>query len=104
MFSNRPHAITTFLASLVGLFATLSAQAQRPPSPLNAMEHGPFASSTIATDPLSTRSIFVYKGVAVKVGKNKDAVFVFDTDLLRPARAWTGGFLKWYPARDGLQE
>lgn len=104
MFSHRPHAITTFLASLVGLSATLSAQAQRPPSPLNAMEHGPFVSSTIATDPLSTRSIFVYKGVAVKVGKNKDAVFVFDTDLLRPARAWTGGFLKWYPARDGLQE
>ena len=66
------------------------------------MEHGLFVSSTIATDPLSTRSIFVYKGVAVKVGKDKDAVFVFDTDLIRPARAWTGGFLKWYPARDGV--
>ena len=104
MFPHRFPTITILLAILVSSLATLSAHAQRPPSPLNAMEHGPFVSSTIATDPLSTRSIFVYKGVAVKVGKNKDAVFVFDTDLLRPARAWTGGFLKWYPARDGLQE
>ena len=29
---------------------------------------------------------------------------VFDTDLLRVARAWTGGFLKWLPARHSLQE
>lgn len=101
---HRPLRISTLLAALVSTLATLSAQPQLLPSPLNAMEHGPFVSSTIATDPLSTRSIFVYKGIAVKVGKNKDAVYVFDTDLLRPARAWTGGFLKWYPARDGLQE
>ena len=104
MFSFRSPVIAlTFPALLVNLLF-LQAQPQRPPSPLNAMEHGPFVSSTISTDPLSTRSIFVYKGIAVKVGERKDAVYVFDTELLRPARAWTGGFLKWYPARDGLQE
>ncbi|MEM6629062.1 MAG: DUF6797 domain-containing protein [Bacteroidota bacterium] len=78
--------------------------AQKPPSPMNAMDHGPFVSATISTDPYTTRSIFVYKGIAVKVGEERDAVMVFDTDLLRVASAWTGGFLKWYPARDGLQE
>jgi len=81
-----------------------SASAQRPPSPLNTMDHGPFVSSTISTDPLSIRSIFVYKGIAVRVGSDEEAVMVFDTDLLRMASAWTGGFLKWYPARDGYQE
>ena len=78
--------------------------AQKPPSPMNAMDHGPFVSATISTDPYSTRSIVAYKGIAVRVGEERDAVMVFDTDLLRVASAWTGGFLKWYPARDGLQE
>lgn len=78
--------------------------AQKPPSPMNVMDHGPFVSATISTDPYSTRSIFVYKGIAVRVGEDRDAVMVFDTDLLRVASAWTGGFLTWYPARDGLQE
>lgn len=68
------------------------------------MEHGPFVSSTISTDPMSIRSIFVYKGIAVRVGKDEGAVMVFDTDLLRVASAWTGGFLKWYPARDGYEK
>jgi hypothetical protein len=69
---------------------------------MSEMEHGPFVSSTITDDPLSTSSIFVYKGIAVRVAP--DAVMVFDTDLLRVARAWTGGFLKWSPARHSLQE
>ena len=77
---------------------------QKSPSPLNAMDHGPFVSATISTDPYSTRSILVHKGIAVRLGEDRDAVMVFDTDLLRMAGAWTGGFLKWYPARDGIQE
>ncbi len=92
------------LSFVSGGILSLELQAQPSPSPLNAMAHGPFVSSTISTDPLSTRSIFVYKGIAVRVRKERDAVMVFDTDLLRMASAWTGGFLKWYPARDGLQE
>ena len=69
---------------------------------MSGMEHGPFVSATLTDDPLSTSSIFVYKGIAVRVAP--DAVMVFDTDLLRVARAWTGGFLKWLPARHSLQE
>jgi hypothetical protein len=71
---------------------------------MNRMDHGPFVSSTIAADPRASRGILAFKGVAVKVNSNPDAVMVFDTDLLRVAGAWTGGFLRWYPARDGLEE
>jgi glucose/arabinose dehydrogenase len=71
---------------------------------MNPMNHGPFVSSTIALDPDISDEILVYKGIAVKLDYNPDAVMTFDTDLLRVAGAWTGGFLHWYPARDGLQE
>jgi len=71
---------------------------------MNAMDHGTFVSATISRDPMATREIVAYKGIVVRVGEDRDAVMVFDTDLLRVATAWTGGFLKWYPARDGLQE
>jgi hypothetical protein len=89
---------------LLGLPLLSQGVAQRQPSPLNEMQHGPFVSSTLSKDPLSIRSIFVYKGIAVRVGKDEEAVMVFDTDLLRVASAWTGGFLKWYPARDGYEK
>ncbi|GAB5559847.1 MAG: hypothetical protein SynsKO_14940 [Synoicihabitans sp.] len=68
------------------------------------MEHGPFISSTIATDPYSPRSILVHKGIAVRVSEDPGATFVFDTDLLRMVAVWTGGNLHWYPGRDGYQE
>jgi glucose/arabinose dehydrogenase len=72
---------------------------------MNRMKHGPFVSTTIADDPLSpTRSISVHKGIAVRVSRDPDAVVTFDTDLLRVSSAWTGGFLHWYPARDGLEQ
>lgn len=99
---------TTFKLSInfaVVLWLSFSqALAQKSPSLMNAMDHGPFVSATISTDPYATRSVFVHKGIAVRVGEDREAVMVFDTDLLRVASAWTGGFLKWYPARDGLQE
>ena len=96
-----------WLPLLFALYAAgtwqVAAQPQRLDQ-MSPMDHGPFASSTLAADPLNPRSIIVYKGIAAKVGATSDAVMVFDTDLLRVATAWTGGFLKWYPARDGLQE
>ena len=61
------------------------------------MNHGPFVSSTIATEPVTE------KAIAVKVNEQASAVMAFDTDLLRVSAAWTGGFLNWYAARDGLQ-
>ncbi|WP_375586260.1 DUF6797 domain-containing protein [Cyclobacterium xiamenense] len=70
---------------------------------MNPMNHGPFVTSTITYDPLVASSLFVNKGIAVKVGTHPQAVITFDTDLLRIASAWTGGFLHWYLERDGLE-
>lgn len=61
------------------------------------MNHGPFISSTIATEPVTE------KAIAVRVNEQASAVMVFDTDLLRVSAAWTGGMLNWFAARDGLQ-
>ena len=61
----------------------------------NQMDHGPFVSTTLGTDPVTE------KAIVVKVGP--DSAVAFDTDLLRISAAWTGGFLTWYAARDGLQ-
>jgi glucose/arabinose dehydrogenase len=72
-----------------------------PPAPsaeLNGMDHGPFISSSVATDPVTE------KGIAVKVDAAVPAMLMFDTDLLRVSAAWTGGQLTWYAARDGLQQ
>ena len=102
-FPPQARPLSLFLLGALTAIGQTSAPSLAP-SPMNAMDHGPFVSSTISTDPLSTRDIIVHKGIAVKVGRDRDAVMVFDTDLLRVAAAWTGGFLKWYPARDGLQE
>jgi glucose/arabinose dehydrogenase len=76
----------------------------KPSDNMNPMDHGPFVTTTIAHDPLTTSSIFVNKGIAVKVGTDHQAVITFDTDLLRVASAWTGGFLHWYLGRDGLED
>ena len=91
---------------LIGLCLCLPASAQLMTSDkMNPMDHGVFASSTISTDPYSDGNILAYKGIAVKVGTEESpATLVFDTDLLRVAGAWTGGFLHWYPARTSLQE
>lgn len=66
-------------------------------SDMNEMNHGPFVSWTVGTEPLT------YKGVSVKVHSDPPAVVLYDTDLMRVSAAWTGGFLKWYPQRDGLE-
>ena len=72
---------------------------------MNAMAHGPFVSTTLTADPLNTGAILAYKAVVVDVGSDDiPAAIAFDTDLLRVASAWTGGFLHWYPARTSLQE
>jgi hypothetical protein len=58
---------------------------------------GQFLGATIQTPRRPT-----YKGVAVKVGPGQEAAVCFDTTLLRYSAGWTGGFLKFYPARYGL--
>jgi len=96
--------LRTLSALLVFTSSYLPLHAQFQPSDnMNPMNHGPFVTSTIAHDPLVSSSIVVNKGIAVKLGTHHQAVMTFDTDLLRIASAWTGGFLHWYLERDGLE-
>ncbi|HIM31312.1 MAG TPA: hypothetical protein EYG57_17425, partial [Planctomycetes bacterium] len=64
---------------------------------MNEMNHGPFASWTIRG------ATTTYKGIAIRIGDDSQATVCFDTDLLRMSAGWTGGFLKWYSERDGLE-
>lgn len=58
------------------------------------MDYGPFLSYTVATRPGLTQAAdhLAVKGIVVKVDGTNAAV-CFDTDTLRMAGGWTGGFL-----------
>ena len=84
--------ILTLLLSLTGLGSLAAAS-------MNDMNHGPFVSWTIRGEGESV----TYKGIAIKVGDKSEGAICFDTDLLRYSAAWSGGFLRWYPGRDGLE-
>ncbi|RYD62032.1 MAG: hypothetical protein EOP84_35015, partial [Verrucomicrobiaceae bacterium] len=62
------------------------------------MDYGPFLSHTINNAQGKTafdqKGTAANKGIAIKLGKDSEATMVFDTDLLRMAGGWTGGFLK----------
>lgn len=85
---------TTFLLCLgvLGILPSFAAS-------MNQMDHGPFVSWTIRGEGESV----TYKGIAIKLDSTAQAAVCFDTDLLRYSAAWTGGFLQWYPERDGLE-
>jgi hypothetical protein len=56
------------------------------------MDYGPFLSSSVAVGKYrSEDELISAKGISIRVGK--DATVCFDTDLLRMAAGWTGGFL-----------
>jgi hypothetical protein len=56
------------------------------------MDYGPFLSHTISAGEGNT----ALKGIAVKLGKDdNEATALFDTELLRYAGGWTGGFLNY---------
>ncbi len=56
------------------------------------MDYGPFFTSTLSRGKSDKDAdILAFKAITVKVGK--DAALSFDTDLLRMAAGWTGGFL-----------
>ena len=86
-------------ALVFGTTFLLAALAGAPAASLNDMDHGPFVSWTIRGEGGSV----IYKGIAIKMGVDEPAAVCFDTDLLRFAVGWTGGFLRWYPERDGLE-
>ena len=43
---------------------------------------------------------FKFAKVLTSLGKEKQAAVCFDTELMRWSAAWTGDFLKIYPARE----
>jgi hypothetical protein len=53
------------------------------------MDYGPFFSATIQVSENNVAN----KGIAIKLGNNDEATVCFDTELLRYAGGWTGGFL-----------
>jgi glucose/arabinose dehydrogenase len=64
------------------------------------MDFGPFFSSTLGIP--SNKSNITHKAVTVRLGKESQAAVAFDTELLRVSAAWTGGFVKIHPGREGL--
>ncbi len=58
------------------------------------MDYGPFLSSTVTrirSEKDKDSDVLAFKAITIKVGK--DAAMCFDTELLRMAGGWTGGFL-----------
>ena len=56
------------------------------------MDYGNFLSSTVTRVRSPKDSdVLAFKGITIKVGK--DAALSYDTELLRVAAGWTGGFL-----------
>jgi hypothetical protein len=54
------------------------------------MDYGPFLSHTVELSDTNA----ALKGITIHLGKNDEAAITFDTDLLRYAGGWTGGFLE----------
>ena len=79
------------LRLLLVLLALLPQDAKAP-ARVADMDYGPFLSSTLARSKSDKDAdILAFKALTIKVGK--DAVLCFDTDLMRMAAGWTGGFL-----------
>ena len=86
--------IAALLPTVLGTAALHAAQIA-PASKYEAMDYGPFLSSTIHnTEDKSTlqgKGCATDKGVAIRLANG--ATMLFDTDLLRMSGGWTGGFL-----------
>ena len=60
---------------------------------------GRFLASSL---PLGTAAGTVAKGLSIRLGEEQDASVCYDTEHCKLRAAWTGGFLKFTPARYGL--
>lgn len=73
----------------------LLVQSQPADEPWTAMDYGPFLTASIEVSSQPTN--IAYKGIAIPVGlpthDRPSAAMLFDTDLLRYAAGWTGGFI-----------
>jgi hypothetical protein len=84
---------STFLASLL---VVLAAGSPASAAQYDQMDYGPFLSATF-TAPWPAGNV-AYRGVAVPLdgpSTTAQAGYIFDTEMLRPMAAWTGGFIKY---------
>lgn len=79
------------------LFLLLLALAPQDSKPMEKgvdMDYGPFYSSTLSRSKSEKDAdILAFKAVSVRVAK--EAIISYDTDLLRMAAAWTGGYMDY---------
>lgn len=78
---------------------TLSTGALLAQKPYEVMDYGRFLSATFnnaqGKPTFEKKGCAANKGIAIRLGKEGNATMVFDTDLMRMAGGWTGGFLKF---------
>src|SRR5688572_22331247 len=95
LFLNR--ALITLVFGLAGAVNSTAAAPAKPASTRGyQMDYGPFLSYTINCKTGSNApDNLVLKGIAIKIGANNEhaATVCFDTELMRYAAGWTGGFL-----------
>jgi glucose/arabinose dehydrogenase len=75
--------------------APASKPVRKPGTKWDLMEHGPFLSSHLDTQPR------INKAVTLNLGNG--AAVAFDTEMCKLALGWTGGFVKLPTGRDGLE-
>ncbi|HVY70160.1 MAG TPA: DUF6797 domain-containing protein [Verrucomicrobiae bacterium] len=86
-----------------------NSQRTRPPRPTgtrwDAMDVGPFFSSGLEVPGTNGAKLRrpALKGISIKLGAENEAAICFDTERLRWAIGWTGGFLKLPIGREGLE-
>ena len=74
-----------------GLVGTMSQDILRATGKAQMIDYGPFLSaSVLGRYPAGNTT---NKGIAIRVGANRDGTMLFDTDLLRWSAGWTEGFV-----------
>ena len=88
-------ACTTLIAADEKPATPAAKPAKKPGTKWDSMEHGPFLSSHLDTQPR------INKAVSINLGNG--ATVAFDTEMCKLALGWTGGFVKLPTGRDGLE-
>jgi hypothetical protein len=88
---------TVTVSAALGL-ASISSLLAQAPKKWDEMDYGRFISHTFnnaqGKTALDLKGCAANKGIAIKLGQGNEAAMLFDTDLLRMAGGWTGGFVK----------
>jgi glucose/arabinose dehydrogenase len=89
-------ALLTVVSSLLAADpAPTNKPARKPGTKWDLMEHGPFLSSHLDTQPR------INKAVSLNLGNG--ATVAFDTEMCKLALGWTDGFVRLPTGRDGLE-